>query len=356
MAVQERSTKELADRIDPTYFQRVHPLRSLRFWGSVGVCVLALLWIGLALARGDETIYANGHLVAAHALFEDDCSKCHTGGFTRVQDASCRVCHNQGGHGGSASQGCARCHRDHRGAEGLAVVADAHCNRCHTDHRAYTDMDSHLDFRAEPRDQYLNFSHKGHLNSELLEGPLDCDSCHEPYESGYAPVQFAKHCARCHSEQLDPELPGLTVPHGQQPEQLREWVAAAYLFQMRDDPSIAKREGLGTSETPDWAETLVRRTNTALRGLLEPGRKRGCLVCHTLAEGKVRVPEVPASWLPKARFDHRPHASQACASCHEIENSESSHDLRLPGIANCRDCHRTDGASHHCVTCHPYHD
>jgi len=355
MSVQERSTKEIADRIDPTYFRRKHPYRTLRFWGSVGVCVLALVWVGVALVRGDEKIYSNGHLVAAHALFEHDCKQCHDGAFVKVQDRSCQVCHDSGGHGDVAASQCASCHRDHRGAEGLAFVGDPHCNACHTDHRDYIDMDSHLDFRAEPREQYLRFNHKSHLNSELLEGPLDCESCHVPSESGYLPIRFAQHCARCHSERLDPELPGLTVPHGQQPEQLREWVAAAYLFQMRNDNSIAKREGLGTSETPDWAETLVRRTGRALKGLLEPGRKRGCLVCHTLEEGKVRVPEIPDRWLPKSRFDHRPHASQACSSCHEIENSESSMDLRLPGIANCRDCHRRGGASRRCVTCHDYH-
>jgi predicted CXXCH cytochrome family protein len=176
-----------------------------------------------------------------------------------------------------------------------------------------------------------------------------------PHESGYAPVRFAAHCARCHSERLDDELPDLAVPHGQQPDQLREWVTAAYLRRMVADGSIAKREGLGSSDTPDWAETLARRSETALRALLEPGRKRGCLVCHTLEEGRIRPPEVPARWLSKARFDHRPHASQRCAACHEIETSDSSMDLRLPGIANCRDCHRAGGASRRCVACHDYH-
>jgi len=356
MAGKERTSKKVADRIDPTYFRRVHPIRRYRFWGSVGACVVALLWVALALARGDETIYSNGHLVSAHALFEQDCAQCHRGDFGGVQDASCRACHDQGGHGKQDATGCARCHRDHRGAEGLAIVGDVHCNTCHEDHRDYVNMDSHLDFRVEPRDQFLRFNHEAHLDPGLLEGPLQCGSCHETHESGHAPVRFAVHCARCHSEHLDEELPELTVPHGQQPDQLREWVTAAYFHQMRADGSIAKREGLGSSEIPDWAETLARRARAALSGLMEPGRKRGCLICHTLEEGRIRPPEVPESWLAKARFDHRPHASQRCDACHEIGSSRSSMDLRLPGIANCRDCHRSGGASRRCVTCHSYHE
>jgi len=355
MARTERSTKEIADRIDPTYFRRVHPIRRIRFWGSVGVCVLALTWIGIALARGDATIYANGHLVAAHALFEKDCAQCHLGSFGGVPDRNCRVCHDQGGHGKDESSRCARCHRDHRGADGLAFVADVHCNRCHTDHRDYVNMDSHLEFRAEPRDQFMRFSHERHLDPKLLEGPLRCDSCHVPDESGYGPIRFADHCARCHSEHLDDELPALTVPHGQQPDQLRHWVAAAYLRNMRADGSIAKREGLGTSEAPDWTGTLERRTAAALSGLLEPGRNRGCLVCHTLEDGRIKIPAVPTHWLTRARFDHRPHASQSCSACHEMETSRSAMDLRLPGIATCRECHRSGGASRRCVTCHGFH-
>jgi len=355
MASKDRTTKQIADRIDPTYFRRVHPFRRCKFWWSVGGCVLALLWLGLASGFGDETIYSNGHLVAAHALFEQDCAQCHVGSFGGVEDASCRVCHVQGGHADEEATGCALCHRDHRGRDGLTIVTDAHCNACHEDHRDYVDMDSHLEFRVEPRDQFLQFSHAAHLDPKLLEGPLQCVSCHVGHESGYNPIRFAEHCARCHSEHLDDEFSELKVPHGQQPDRLRDWVAAAYMRQMRIDGSIAKRAGLGTSEIPDWTETLVRRTDAALSGLLEPGRKRGCLVCHTLEEARIRVPEIPAQWVAKARFDHRPHASQQCAACHEMKTSRSSMDLRLPGIANCRDCHRPGGASRRCVTCHSYH-
>ncbi|MHC4955572.1 MAG: cytochrome c3 family protein [Planctomycetota bacterium] len=358
MAKRQRSSKEIADRIDPTYFRRVHALRRLRFWSSVGFCVLAVGWVALAWARGDEMIYSNGDVAAAHAIFEADCARCHVGEFRAVEDASCRACHSMAAHAPDekvVEPACARCHRDHRGRGGLAVVGDVHCNGCHESHRAYVDMDSHLDFEVEPRDQYLRFDHQAHLDPKLLEGPLECASCHEPEEEGFRALSFDHHCAKCHTELLDEDLPGVKAPHGLQPDALRDWITAAYLRGMRRDGSLAAKEGLGTSETPDWAETLARKADAATRALLEPNRKRGCLFCHTMADGRIRAPEVPASWLTKARFDHRPHESQACAACHEIATSRAASDLRLPGIADCRDCHKPHGASDRCVTCHRYH-
>ena len=184
---------------------------------------------------------------------------------------------------------------------------------------------------------------------------MTCASCHEPKDVGHREIAFAEHCARCHTDRLDDELPDIQVPHGYQPDDLRAWVLATYLERMRADGSLAARAGTGTSAAPDWATTLAARSAEAMQGLLEPGRKRGCLVCHTLRDAAIVPPAVPTSWLVKARFDHRPHASQPCAACHEIANSRVSDDLRLPGIANCRDCHREGGASVTCQTCHTYH-
>ncbi len=362
MASTERSSKQIADRIEPGYYRHMHPMRLIRFGLSLGLSLVALAWVGQAYVRGDETIYANGPVAAAHALFETECRRCHEGQFQGAEDAFCRACHATPAHvdlddvsDGPAEPACAVCHREHRGRTGLDAVPDAHCNTCHVQHRDYVDMDSHLDFEVQPHDQHLQFNHAVHLDSKLLEGPLDCGSCHEPEEGGHRAIAFADHCAHCHAERLDDELPDIRVPHGQQPEELRTWITATYLEVMRADGSLARHAGTGGVETPDWAQTLVRRSDAAMQGLLEPGRKRGCLICHTMIDAAIVPPAMPASWLAKARFDHRPHASQVCAACHEVANSRSADDLRLPGIANCRDCHRPDGASDACHTCHKYH-
>ena len=64
----ERTTKELAQRIDPTYFRRAHALRRTRFWLSVGFVALGAAWLGLAALAGHDGVYAPGPVARAHAL------------------------------------------------------------------------------------------------------------------------------------------------------------------------------------------------------------------------------------------------------------------------------------------------
>ena len=46
-----RTTKKLAQRIDLNYFKRPTPLKRAKFWLSVAVPALALVWIALARIR-----------------------------------------------------------------------------------------------------------------------------------------------------------------------------------------------------------------------------------------------------------------------------------------------------------------
>jgi predicted CXXCH cytochrome family protein len=179
----------------------------------------------------------------------------------------------------------------------LAAVADAHCNRCHEGHKSIADFASHVDFATKAREQNLAFSHRRHLDAKLQEGPLVCADCHVKHESGFNPIAFNRHCVRCHTERVDDEFPEETVPHGFQPEALRDWVTAVYL-----------RQGM-----------------------------------------------IPDRWQTKARFDHRPHRNTQCAHCHEMTASEKAADLKLPGIATCRECHSPKAAPATCATCHQYH-
>ncbi|MEM8885491.1 MAG: cytochrome c3 family protein [Planctomycetota bacterium] len=67
------------------------------------------------------------------------------------------------------------------------------------------------------------------------------------------------------------------------------------------------------------------------------------------------VPDIPTSWQTKARFDHRPHVSMRCEQCHDMSTNTVASELRLPGIATCRECHSASMAKSSCETCHPYH-
>ena len=76
---------------------------------------------------------------------------------------------------------------------------------------------------------------------------------------------------------------------------------------------------------------------------------------------------VPAIWFQHARFDHVAHRALKCESCHAgVEQSRDHHDVLLPGIATCLQCHgpagsgpdgsARGGASSGCTECHRYHN
>jgi len=326
----ERTTKEIAGRIEPTYHRRMHALRKVRFLLSAGVCALGLLWI----AFGGEGVHANGAVAAAHASFGGDCAQCHDGGFQAVSDERCTACHAAAAHADEPAPACVHCHREHRGRTGLSVVSDAHCAGCHGKHRAIADFASHVEFAPKPREQRLRFNHRKHLDPKLQEGPLACADCHVARAGGHEPIAFETHCARCHTERIDEEFPEETVPHGFQPAALRDWVGAVYL-----------RHGVRDLE----------RTERATAALFDPQRERGCLLCHTMVDGAIEKPDVPSQWYTRARFDHHPHRGQACADCHEMEASTRADDLKLPGVSTCRECHGPERAPSTCTTCHRYH-
>jgi hypothetical protein len=59
-------------------------------------------------------------------------------------------------------------------------------------------------------------------------------------------------------------------------------------------------------------------------------------------------------------FDHKAHAQEKCSTCHAADKSESSADLLLPGLKQCRTCHLGESAAQAkvpsgCAMCHAYH-
>jgi len=352
----DKKAKDLAQRIDATYYRRPHWLRRTRFLLSATGALFGTLWVASALESGHHRLFSNGALGASHALFEQECSRCHVERFGPVRDGACIECHVVGAHlpvGRPGEPACASCHKEHGGRGRLDVVADGHCNLCHEDHAGIRDLKDHDDFRPRPYDQFLNFSHVQHLAPSLLEGPIDCGGCHVPEGAGFRPIAFAEHCARCHTERLDADVGDETVPHGVEPRPLRDWIAALYLRRIGKDPALAQGTPPDPLAIPDWAKAIDARTEASLKALMQPGR--GCLLCHVATEGRIEPPRVPLRWLGRARFDHKTHRFDSCGRCHNMSLNAKSSDLTLPGIATCRECHREQGARTTCVTCHPYH-
>jgi hypothetical protein len=252
------TTKKLAQRIDLNYFKRPHPFRRWRFWLSVCVPILAVLWLGTYEFTGDESVYSGGQMSPSHALLATKCDTCHVktaGVFSaKADDQACLSCHDGPIHHANQTftPNCSSCHREHRGRVQLAATDNASCAQCHGNLRTtgaatnfvrdISDFGAgHPEFAAvragsaDPRTIKLN--HAIHMKHNLLgpSGPvqLDCEDCHRAGTSTEAwrfgkdqpgtssglgksdfailvsqraymqPVSFAKSCAGCHGLQFD---------------------------------------------------------------------------------------------------------------------------------------------------------
>jgi hypothetical protein len=199
-----RTTKKLAQRIDLNYFKRPTPLKRLKFWLSMALPAIALVWIaGHGFAR-DSRVYSSGRMSAAHAVLERECAACHVqtaGTFSaKASDSACLSCHDGPMHHVAATnaRGCATCHSEHRGRANIAAVGDESCAPCHRDLKSSsgpvryaTHIESfeqgHPDVRAlreTGRDPgTIRVNHAIHMRPirRAPQGPnvqLECRDCH----------------------------------------------------------------------------------------------------------------------------------------------------------------------------------
>ena len=229
----------------------------------------------------------------------------------------------------------------------------------------------------------LAFPHDLHLAAEGIKGPegnrvLECGSCHrmEPGGGLMEPVDFESMCQDCHTLGFDVTEPDRQVPHGKVDEilfMLDEFYARRALDGEIRDPTapanLRTRRRPGQPVTREirqeafaWARDKARQVGETLF------TGRACVVCHEVRPGAGEEPpwvvapvRVAGEWFPKAGFPHQRHATMACSDCHQAERSDSSTDLLLPGIADCRTCHGGgDGGdnllSSSCIACHGYHE
>ncbi len=132
-----RTTKKLAQRIDLNYFKRPTPLKRFKFWLSLLLPLLALVWIAWRGLSGDHRVYSSGRLSQAHAVLEKECAACHVqqaGTFSaKAADSACLDCHDGPVHHPSKVDAphCATCHTEHRGRITLSVASDQVCATCH---------------------------------------------------------------------------------------------------------------------------------------------------------------------------------------------------------------------------------
>jgi pSer/pThr/pTyr-binding forkhead associated (FHA) protein len=297
-----------------------------------------------------ETTWDTGPLARKHANIANDCAKCHTGGFARVRDQECLVCHQDiSAHTPQDLQlakldetRCARCHLDHNGDMALAAKEQELCSECHraledyvstTEVRAVTDFgDDHPEFRVSiPEDRLeqnpalagkygewtrrvrrvertkgleehsgVKFSHVRHVGQEEIKGRngevLDCGYCHQPDTAGknFVPLNFETNCQACHPISFD-ERDERQAIHGDPVEMrkdIREFYTAIELRKIEQERLNDVRRGrVGKIEEEELKAAAMARADEMVRRadeFLMDGEKAACANCHFVAEEKAR--------------------------------------------------------------------
>jgi hypothetical protein len=205
-----RTTKKLAQRIDLNYFKRPTPLKRVKFWLSLLLPLLALVWIAERTLLKDSRVYSSGQLSRAHAVLEKECAACHVqqaGTLSaKAADSACLDCHDGPVHHASriAALNCASCHAEHRGPINIAAAGDQPCAECHMDLKASrgdTQYASHINSFEEGHPEFaalrsvagrnasdpgtIKLNHSLHMKP-IRRGPngpdvqLECGNCHRP--------------------------------------------------------------------------------------------------------------------------------------------------------------------------------
>lgn len=377
-----------------------------------------------------DTMWNPGPLAASHQTWANDCRACHSESFSRVKDADCLVCHNNiTDHvdrkivkvSELTEVRCATCHRDHKGAFGLAEqnkrYTATNCASCHADIKKSFDKTQtanvsdfareHPEFRVQIAtdkpgvfnrvrlDQKpvevskLKFPHDAHLVAAGVNGPkgkqkMVCADCHVADEAGvnFKTVNMKDHCQSCHTLGFEPAVPGRQVPHGSVAEvlnTLREFYGFVAMSGVPVDrpqdatPLFRVRPGKEEREA-SFVRGAGDARSRAAAAATELFEKTGCVVCHEvtrinapgegsgrdLPQWKIAPVATQHAWMPKAKFDHKAHATAQCVDCHKAPDSKKSAEVLMPAIDSCRDCHAgakpvAGKVQSDCGLCHGFH-
>ena len=313
---------------------------------------------------------------------------------------------------------CVDCHTEHEGSQRMPFTAQRFCSDCHADldsrlpdtkladagdfgtvHPRFRPafvsgwngekaMVSRAPLSSRPaEDSGLKFPHDLHLSpsggvaqmarrlgaAQGFGAKLECKDCHDPTTDGvrFQPVDMEEDCAMCHSLAFDRVGGTLrTLRHGQ-PEQVVADLRDFYRGRRPSPPptlGAARRppgEGQAVSTRIQFDRAVAGLSaERAIRSVFSPGG--ACFDCHEVSAPppgslnfRIRPVAFPIRYMQHGWFDHRPHATESCSSCHKADRSQSAADLLLPDLASCRTCHGGERTSKpvasSCAMCHDYH-
>jgi hypothetical protein len=216
----------------------------------------------------------------------------------------------------------------------------------------------------------IKYNHAFHENSSQVQKLLTpaqkqmgCTACHQVDSKGYgiAPITYEAHCKQCHTLSIDPDVPGLHLPHGD-PEQIRQFVGsltvnwedyAKKALGVRDAASLqaflqerkVSRERRGLTSFDAFQERIFFTGDPPASRSDSGQYLPACAKCHDVQRATpvpiVAPSRIPDQWLSRGPYPHAPHLHMSCLDCHgSAKKSEKTEDINLPSMSICVECHR----------------
>jgi hypothetical protein len=313
--------------------------RPVLMWSLAATAVIVVGLVAGYFAGFQRTL-SPGTVASHHARVDLKCAQCHEAG-NQVTEVRCERCHDTSGSDrlthpahvllgsgdirkaeAAGTTKCATCHMEHRGLNAsLIAVDDRECASCHN----FSTLAGHPEF-ASVRAQAtagvgLKFDHDRHIVEAQKARNVSCQYCHEQTadRSGFAPIDFDRHCAACHLpnkvfEDTDPITPTAIVTPDLMPEPWRSRTKATFA------PSGRKGRASGLVHRDAWILFNALR----LRHGIDPDGVAGERLS---LRGQIAYLEEFQSIRPVAQAP----AAELEAAATQLRNEISELDQRLSG-------------------------
>jgi len=294
--------------------------------------LLTLLFFLHSFAHADslEGMLMPGKVVAGHAKFETDCSKCHAKFNKAGQSKLCLDCHKE----------TAADIRQKSGFHGRLKEND--CRTCHTEHKGRNAVISSVDeksFNHNATDFILKGAHKG--------PKVTCKECHKP---GIQYRKAPQACIGCHKK--DDTHKGSLGSKCETCHNEKDWKDATFDHSKTKFPLLGKHDEAKCKDC--HKDTNYKETPTACIACHRKDDKHKgrfgekCQTCHTERDWKT----ILFNHDKHTKFAlHGKHRSAECESCHKAPLYKEK--LRT----TCISCHRADDVhkgslGEKCESCH----
>jgi nitrate/TMAO reductase-like tetraheme cytochrome c subunit len=297
--------------------------------------LLFLLWPSLLMAQSLDDVISPGEVVAGHAKWESECTKCHQRFNKAAQSGLCLDCHKE-----IAADQRNRSHYHGR-------IPDTVCRTCHTEHKGRKARIVKLDetkFDHSRTDFQLKGAHQDpkikcascHQAGKKFRGtPTRCNDCHRKHDVHKGGL--GEKCDTCHNEK---NWKTTTFDHNKTRFKLENKHAETKCKECHQDRRY--------KDTPQDCYSCHRKTDDKDGHEGQFGKK--CGECHTTK-----------AWDPST-FDHDKthfglkgkHDEALCMACHKGILYQEKLALKCVG------CHRKDdnekghkgGLGDKCESCH----